>query len=349
MSDARLPSRRHVLKMAAGGVVGVGALGAGGWAILNRDRSLLHIRLERTLMQTSVAVNVVASDLKAGRHAIETAFDQMASFVAVLNRFDPQSALARLNRDGQLPNPPPSLRAVLERSLSLSAHTDGDFDVSVAPVLDYYLGLSRPVSLSPGVRRIVSERESLVGFKSIAFDQNRVRLLRTGMTITLDGIAKGYVVDQGIAALREAGIEDALIDAGGDLRAIAGTNGKRFWNVGIVDPQHTDRVAAVIRLQNAAISTSGNYEVFFTADRSLFHIINPHTGYSPDRYSSVTVLAEDATESDSMGVAAFSMELPRLKQVMAERHNEWLLFSWDGVTRWRSRNLPLVSGEARIA
>lgn len=349
MIDERILGRRAVLKIAAATLMAGGALAAGGWAIINRDRNLFHIRRERTLMQTSVAVNVVSSDEESARHAIESAFDRMASVAAVLNRFDPQSPLARLNREGQLADPPASLRAVIERSLSLSAHTDGDFDVSVAPIVDYYLGLSRPVSLSPGVRRIVSERESLVGFKSIVVGQDRVRLLRTGMGITLDGIAKGYVVDQGIAALREAGIEDALIDAGGDLRAIAGTSGKRFWNVGIVDPQHTDRVAAVVRLQNAAISTSGNYEVFFTADRSLFHIINPHTGYSPDHYSSVTVMAGEAMESDSMGVAAFSMELPRLKQVMAQRANEWLLFSWDGATRWRSRNLPLVSGEARVA
>ncbi len=228
----------------------------------------------------------------------------------------------------------------------MSAATDGDFDVTVEPVLDYYLGLPRPVSVDPGLRRIVAQREACVGYKSIVFDGTGIRFARGGMGITLDGIAKGYVVDQGLAALRRAGIEDALIDAGGDIRAVARADGKRFWNVGIVDPQQTNRVGAVVRVSNAALSTSGNYEVFFTADRRLFHIINPHTGYSPNRYSSVTVVAAEAMESDAMGVAAFSMDLPRLDRVMAARRAEWLAFSWDGDRRWRSRDLPLVAGEA---
>jgi len=347
MTVACLIGRRPVLKIAAG-VAASGALGAGGWAIVDRDRNLFHLRRVRPLMHTSVAINVVASDPKFARRAIEAAFNRMVLAIDILNRFDPRSALSQLNREGWLANPPPAMRTVLERSLAVSAQTDGAFDVSVAPVLDYFFSLDRPVSLSDDVRRAVSERDLLVDYKSIVLAEDYVRLLRPGMTLTLNGIGKGYVVDQGFAALREAGVTDALIDAGGDLRLMATANGKRFWNVGIVDPQHTDRVAAVIQLRNAAIATSGNYEVFFTADRSLFHIINPHTGYSPDNYSSVTIVSGEAMESDCMGVAAFSMELPRLKRVMAERGDEWLLFSWDGTTRWRSKNLPLISGEARV-
>lgn len=349
MAEARIFGRRPLLKTAGAVLATSGVLATGGWAIINRDRNLVHIRRERTLMQTSVAVNVIARDTALADHAIEAAFRRMASVAGLLNRFDPRSSVARLNRDGRLSNPPAPLRTVLARALSLSNHTDGDFDVSVAPVLDYFLGLGRPVHLTPAMQHIVSGREALVGFRSISLETNAVRLMRPGMRITLDGIAKGHVVDEGIAALREAGITDALVDAGGDLRAIASNEGKRSWNVGIVDPRQTDKVAAVVRLQNGAISTSGNYEVFFTADHRLFHIINPHTGYSPTRYSSVTVLAEDAMESDAMGVAAFSMPLPRLQQVMARRGNQWLVFSWDGTQRWRSRGLPLVSGEARVA
>lgn len=118
--------------------------------------------------------------------------------------------------------------------------------------------------------------------------------------------------------------------------------------MGIVDPQHTSRIAAVIELRNAALSTSGNYEVFFSGDRRLFHIINPHTGYSPDRYSSVTVLTDEAIDSDAASVAAFSMSLDKLAAFMDVRRHQWLVFSWDGTKRYRSRGLPMVAGEARI-
>jgi thiamine biosynthesis lipoprotein len=348
MSDPHLLPRRSVLKLAGGGLVAAGGLALGGWAFLNRDRNLFQLRHERTLMQTSVAVNVMAEDPHAVRHAIDAAYGRMAAAVAVLSRFDPNSAVSRLNRDGRLDSPPPLLRNVLDRALSISSRTDGDFDITVAPVLDYYLAQPRPMTLDPAARHAIQAREALVGYKSVAIGSKGIAFKRPGAAITLDGIAKGFVVDQGIAALREAGIEYALIDAGGDMRAIAGGDTSRFWNVGIVDPLHGGKLAAAVRLRNAALSTSGNYQVFFSSDRRLFHIVNPHTGFSPDRYSSVTVMAGEAMETDAMSVAGFSMPLPRLKQTMAERRHEWLVFSFDGRTRWCSRGLPLIAGSADV-
>lgn len=343
VNDPISPGRRRALQ--AGAALIAGSALAGGWALWNRGRNLYQIRRERTLMQTSVSINVFSSDPDAARRAIHAAFERMVAVVGMLNRFDPRSALARLNREGRLASPPAELRAVLSHAAGVSAATEGGFDVTVEPVLDYYLGLARPVSVTQDVQRAVAEREARVGYQSIAIGEEDIRFTRPQMGVTLDGIAKGYIVDQGMAVLRQNGIEEALIDAGGDLRALSGA-AKRHWNVGIVDPWKTSRVAAVIRIDNTAVSTSGNYEVFFTADRRLFHIINPHTGYSPQRYSSVTALARDAIESDAMGVAGFFLDLPRMKEVMAARDAQWLAFDWDGERRWRSKDLPLVEGQA---
>jgi len=348
MADMTTLSRRRALAIAAGGLLVGGALAAGRWTAIRRGRTLYEIRHERTLMQTSVAVTALADSAEAARHAIAIAFDRMTAAAAVLNRFNPASAVAQLNRAGVLDASPPHLTAVLRHATNLAAATEGDFDITVQPVIDYYLSLSRPVQMTPRLRRSVAERESRVGYRAVAFDGEHVRITRPGAGITLDGIAKGYVVDQGIAALRAHGIGNALIDAGGDLRAIARPGGKRFWNVGIVDPLDTRKVAAAIRISNAALSTSGNYEVFFSADRRLFHIINPHTGYSPDRYASVTIVAPEAIESDSASVAAFSMSLARMRDIAQARGDEFLVFSWDAKTRWRSKGLPLVAGEARV-
>jgi thiamine biosynthesis lipoprotein len=339
--------RRPFLKLAAGSLIG-GAAMAGGWAIINRDRNLFQIRHERTLMETSVSVSVFCDDAETARRAIEASFRRMEAAVAMLSRFDPASPVSRLNREGRLAEVPADLRTVMNRALEISAHTEGDFDITVAPVLDYFYGLNQPVRLSSEMRRIAAERKSLVGYRSVQLDGDGLRFTKSGMRVTLDAVAKGFVVDQGIAALREAGIGRALVDAGGDLRAITGPNLNHFWNVGIVDPLHTDRIAAVVRLQNSALSTSGNYQVFFSADRRLFHIVNPHTGYSPNGYSSITVVADEVMEADAMSVAAFSMEQPRLKDAMEARGHEWLAFSWDGRTRWRSKHLPVVSGDAQV-
>jgi len=88
--------------------------------------------------------------------------------------------------------------------------------------------------------------------------------------------------------------------------------------------------------------------VYFSADRRLFHIVNPHTGYSPDHYASVTVMADEAAHSDAFSVAAFSMSLDRIRETLGARGYPWMVFSWDGTKRWRSASLPLVSGQATV-
>ena len=344
--DLRSPTRRHWLQQTGRLALAGGLLAGGGWAVLKRKQNLWQVRRERTLMQTSVAVTCLADDVQATGVAIEAAFARMAATAAQLTRFDPASPLARLNRDGRLAQVPAQLDAVLRQALSLSRLTDGAFDPTVLPVLRYFETLRGTAATDAHEQRVAESRDALVGYRDLALDARGARLLRPGMAVTLDGIAKGHVVDQGIAALRGAGIEYALIDAGGDIHAICGNDPDRHWNVGIVDPRDVSQVAAVLQLRNAALSTSGNYRVFFSSDRRLFHIVNPRTGWSPQSYSSVTVMAQRSVLADGMSTAAFSLELPRLSALMDAQDHQWLAFSRTGEQRWRSRELPLIAGTA---
>jgi thiamine biosynthesis lipoprotein len=348
-ADLRSPERRHWLKQAGQLALAGGLLAGGGWTVLKRKQNLWQVRRERTLMQTSVAVTCLADDVQAAGAAIEAAFARMAATAAELTRFDPASPLSRLNRDGRLALVPANLQAVLREALSLSALTGGAFDVTVLPVLRYLETLRGVSGIDAHERDAIDRREQQVGWRDLALDARGARLLRPGMAITLDGIAKGHVVDLGIAALRAAGIEYGLIDAGGDIQAICGNDPQRHWNVGIVDPRDVSRVAAVVQVRNAALSTSGNYRVFFSTDRRLFHIVNPRTGYSPQSYSSMTVMARRSVLADGMSTAAFSLELPQLSALMAAQDHQWLAFSRTGEQRWRSRELPLIAGTAELA
>ncbi|UGB37407.1 FAD:protein FMN transferase [Frateuria soli] len=345
-SEPRSPERRRLLRQAGQLAIAGGLLAGGGWAVLKRRQNLWQVRRERTLMQTSVSVTCLADDVQAAGAAIEVAFARMAATAAELTRFDPASPLARLNRDGQLAQVPAQLDTVLRQALSLSRLTGGAFDPTVLPVLRYFETLRGTRRTDAREQRVAGDRDALVGYRDLALDARGARLLRPGMAVTLDGIAKGHVVDQGIAALRGKGIEYGLIDAGGDIHAICGNDPERHWNVGIVDPSDVGRVAAVLQVRNAALSTSGNYRVFFSADRRLFHIVNPRTGWSPQSYSSVTVMAQRSVLADGMSTAAFSLELPQLSSLMASQDHQWLAFSRTGERRWRSRELPLIAGQA---
>ena len=346
--EQRSPSRRKLLKAVAGVAAAAGLVGGSGWFVLRREPNLFEVRREQTLMQTSVAITCLADDVDKAGVAIDAAFRRMADAVAVLTRFDPAGPVARLNRDGRLENLPSELRDVLHRALAISAVTDGDFDISVLPVLEYFESMRQPAVLDTRDRTLIGQRDQLINYRRIALDAQGVRFAQPGMAVTLDGLAKGYVIDQGIAALRASGIEHALVDAGGDLRAISGSDFNHQWHVGIVDPGDINKVAAIVTIRNAALGTSGNYRIFYSSDKKLFHVINPHTGYSPLNYSSVTVMAETSVDADAMSVAAASMLLPRLREVMATQNDQWLVYSRDCRSSWRSRDLPQVSGQAKV-
>jgi thiamine biosynthesis lipoprotein len=133
-----------------------------------------------------------------------------------------------------------------------------------------------------------------------------VRLAKQGMSLGLGGLAKGWGVDQAAQRLRELGVTNFLIQAGGDLYA-AGTRGDRPWRVGIRDPRGgPDDVLGVVEVRDAAFSTSGDYERWFEADGVRYHhIIDPRTCEPARASRQSTVLARSATDAEILTKATF--------------------------------------------
>ncbi len=340
-------NRRDFIGWSLKGVaLGAAAVG-GGWYFMNRHRNSFELHGVRPLMKTSVAVTVMAKTPGQGRRAIDAAFTRMAQAASLLTRFDPQSPVSRLNREGRLDHPPAELLTVIERARHFSRISDGAFDVTVLPVLDYYFSLPTPVDMRHLDMVAIRRRDRRVDYRKLLITADSVRFSEPSMAITLDGIAKGHVVDQGISVLRRYGITRALIDAGGDVHGITEPGGKP-WLIGITDPLDIKRLCAVVSLRNGALTTSGNYEVFFSVDRRLFHIINPHTGMSPDHYSSVTTLTRSSMDADALGVTLFSLPLEKIRNLMAQQGHEWFIIGWNGKKAWRSRGFPLFRGSAEV-
>ncbi len=331
------------LKGAALGAVAAG----GGWYFMNRHGNYFELHGVRPLMKTSVSVTVMAKSPGQGRRAIDAAFTRMSQAASMLTRFDPESPVSRLNRKGRLDHPSAELLTVVNRAQHFSRISDGAFDVTVLPVLDYYFSLPTPVDMHHLDMAAIKQRDRRVDYRKLLVSDDSIRFSEPGMAITLDGIAKGYVVDQGISALRQSGITRALIDAGGDVHGITDP-GNQPWMIGITDPLDIQRLCAVVSLRNGALTTSGNYEVFFSTDRRLFHIVNPHTGVSPDHYSSVTTLTRFSMDADALGVTLFSLPLEKIRSLMAQREHEWFIIGWNGKKAWRSKEFPLVRGTAEV-
>jgi thiamine biosynthesis lipoprotein len=262
-------------------------------------------RVEDGIMGTRIAVELWANDAVQGGAAIDAVFAEMRRVDQAMSTYKPTSELSIVNADAARKPVQVSqeLLELLEKSLDYSRQTDGAFDITYASVGYLYDFRNR-------VRPSDAEIEAAlpgINYRHVILDRNArtVRFARDGVRIDLGGIGKGHAVDRGIAVLQGRGIEHALVTAGGDSRII----GDRFgnpWVVGIRHPDRKDEVIARIPLEDAAISTSGDYERYFDESGVRYHhIIDPQTGRSASKVRSATIIGPTATRTDGLSKTAF--------------------------------------------
>lgn len=296
-------SRRRLLKVAAASGIGL-ALGGATVVGFSRLASLTRVRSTRTRMGTAVTLSVLHRDPEAAERLLERGFEEVDRLEAILSGHRPESALAGLNREGHLADPPPELSAVLRAALRYAELTRGAFDPTVGPLVELYRstavdGTGRTPSTSE-----IERTRSRVGFRDVRVTETRIELGRTGMLLSLDGLAKGYVLDQTARILVDGGAESALTEAGGDFAAGVSGGGTPDWHVAVQDPRDPHAALEIMRLRVKSLATSGDYADSYTADRRIHHLIDPRTGRSPDLASAATVLAPTAMEADALATAA---------------------------------------------
>lgn len=269
-------------------------VGRGAWKVVQT----------RAAMGTRVSITTVVGSRHRAMDACGQAFDEMDRLIGLLNRYDPRSALSALNVAGRLDRPPPELHHVLDAAADVHRKSGGAFDVTVAPLLALFRDrLGGPSAVEPGEAetRDVLER---VGARHMTVSRRRVAFARDGMAVTLDGIAKGYIVDAMAAVLDRHGVNQYLIDAGGDIRVRGSREAGQPWTVGIRDPAG-GLYPEALHLDGGAVATSGSYEVHFTDDLAFHHIVDAATGRSPGTALSVSVRAPTAETADALATAVF--------------------------------------------
>lgn len=271
----------------------------------------------RPAMGSFVSITALHGSHDLAEQAIGAAFAEMDRLIALLNRFDGGSALSCLNDAGRIAGAPPELVEVIERALAFGRLSGGAFDVTVKPIIDLFRDPTTyaPRAVPPGDAELRDALE-LVGAEHVELRGRDVRLRRTGMGLTLDGIAKGYVVDGVAAALEREGVARYLVNAGGDIR----TGGERGdgcpWTVAVRNPGATDPswdsaawdrglVPGALRLTDGAVATSGSYEVYFDNEQLAHHIVQADSGRSPGGAVSVTVTARSTIAADALATAVF--------------------------------------------
>jgi thiamine biosynthesis lipoprotein len=229
----------------------------------------------------------------------------MERLIRSLNRFDSSSSISELNRAGRLRDVPPELEHLVKRSLAYHALSRGAFDISVGPLIDLFA--ERKSLLRLPTEAELRETLDLVGADRISLRGSTVAFARSGMGITLDGIAKGFIVDRMAETLEACKVSNFLINAGGDIRAAGRKEGGLPWTVAVQDPAKNGGFPDVIELNDAAVATSGSYEIYFDSDRAFHHIMSSETGRSPQLKTSVTMVAPSAMAADALATGVFVM------------------------------------------
>ena len=322
MSDtlSRDLPRRQVLRITA--AVGVSAMLGGGLLRVALERAGLHqVRLTRAQMGTLVTISVVHPDAEAARMMVAATFNEIERLESLLSRHRKGTPVWRLNETGVVHSPPREVLEVIQKGLDYSALSAGAFDMTIAPLLNLYNSSFSEAGAAPP-REEVRRALALVGSQHVQVTEGEISFGKGGMAVTLDGIAKGYIVDQAVEVLRRHGATGVLVNAGGDMASAGESLGGDAWRIGLQDPRVVGGSLGTLRLRGESVATSGDYVQYLTPDMSLHHILDPRTGSSPDHTSGVSVVAPSAMAADALSTTAL---------VLGPREGMELLDRLDGV------------------
>jgi thiamine biosynthesis lipoprotein len=251
----------------------------------------------QSALGTFVTVTVVHPDRREAISALRAAFDEVHRIHHLMNAHQQSSEVGALNREGYYDDASDDTRHVIQRANSFSERVDGTFDITVLPLLKLWEENVSKNKIPTDAE--ISEKLELVNYRNILIEGRSIRFKKQGMGITLAGVAKGYAVDKAIEALNRFHIKHALVNAGGDIRAIGGKGENIPWKIGVRDPANEIRIVTAVELYDQAIATSGTYR------RSFSDILNLKVGKPAQGVLSSTVIAKTAMDADIFATCIF--------------------------------------------
>ncbi len=289
-------TRRRVISILAAGV-GLPLVGRAGMA----SPLLEPFRWQGVVLGAAADLTLYAASRGQAVAAIDACLEEAARLEATFSLHQPDSALARLNRDGQLSAPPFELVELLSLARHLSELSAGRFDPTIQPlwklIADHF---STPDAdpAGPSAAVLDAAREK-VNYRALRLAADRILFERPGMQVTLNGIAQGYITDRIGAVLQAHGFRHALVNLGEALAIDRQPDGQA-WRIGIVAPGDRSRMVEEVALAAGAVATSAAQGMLFDAAGRFNHLIDPRRFVCADRNCSITVLAGSAAVADGL-------------------------------------------------
>lgn len=242
---------------------------------------------------------------------------------ASLSTFKENSIISRINRNEDV-KPDEMFIEVYHLAEKIAQDTDGAFDFTVAPLVNLW-GFGFKAGTEP-IQRTIDSLKLITGYEKIALVNGRIKKQDPRIMLDCSAIAKGYGSDVVARFLRSKGVENFMVEIGGEVVA-RGNSPKRLpWKIGVVKPTDDSlsvkqELQTVLNVTDKAMATSGNYRKFYYKNGKKYaHTIDPKTGY-PVQHNilSSTVLANDCATADAYATSFMVMGLEKAIKVLDRR------------------------------
>lgn len=294
---------------------------------------LAHAQDFETVSRHQMATRIDVTVPTAQREAAPQVFAVFEEVEAAANEWRTGSPLSDVNEAAGVSAVvvPVNVFALVQRGIEIGKLSQGTFDISWAALWGVW-DFRTPAP--PPDPALLASRVALVDYTAVVLDdtQSSIFLPKAGMKLGVGGIAKGYALNLGAAALRQAGVTDFTLSAGGQVYA-GGHKNNRPWRVGIRDPRGEESdYFAVIEVSDQSVSTSGDYERFFLHEGVRYHhILDPRTGQPARGLRSATVVSADATTADALSTAVMVLgKTEGLRLIQAVEGAEAAVVDTDG-------------------
>lgn len=241
-----------------------------------------------------------------------------------LSTYQKKSLISKFNQSDSIGAADELFKAVFDISKSVYGQTNGLFDPTIAPIVNAWgFGFENLYATDSST---IDSLLAFVDFNKITIVKTQVLKEERGMMLDFNAVAQGYSVDVLADLLEKKGIENYLVEVGGELKAKGLNLNDTLWRIGIDRPlpDLAEReIEAIINLENKALATSGNYRKFYEKDGVKYsHTINPKTGYPVEHnLLSATVITTSCGYADAYATSFMVMGFQESK-VFLSAHNE---------------------------
>ncbi len=306
--------RRRLIKLMAASCL-MGSLPNGARAFSQQNKSELY-KWQGFALGAEVSLQLYHTDGNAARRIIQNARKIIDDMEGLFSLYRQDSVLSRLNRLGAIDNPPADFVDLLQMSHRVSRMTSGAFDVTVQPLWqfykDFFSSQGRGADPLPNALRALQDK---IGYEKLQISPDRIAFDQTGMAVTLNGIAQGYVTDRVADYLKSEGMTSVLVDIG-EYRALGPQADQSPWRIGLMDPIKLGQFSDILEITDGAVATSSGQGDVFDGRGTYHHLFDPHSGKSADRYLSVTVTAQEAALADALSTAFYAMSMAAIKDCL---------------------------------